>query len=318
MEVLSYVIVFLFPNTQVTLSPRHLHALLHLKTQWSSTSRCVTQLRSQLQPKEVNLKGLAALTMKQKLWVVCVWGVWFTCLIWGASYLFHNFQVFFKIQYCTFYFLADWKNLDDKAWRWPCHGGVCENEIIYRFNQKTAHQHTYCRDDGNTWVSMDQICYHETLFKHSNYCLDHVVQCYLWMLIIEYTRTSPPRSVKVMYAQGIVALFPYLEDPYSQNGYVSKGFKIYLPFELLRFTFTFMHLADAFIQSSEIIWMYISHCAYIIHRNITTILKVVQATLHGGWRQFNEKLLRKEVLQLVHLLKVIFIMRWNYQPVKCV
>ena len=157
-----------------------------------------------------------------------------------------------------------------------------------------------------------------TLFKHSNYCLDHVVQCYLWMLIIEYTRTSPPRSVKVMYAQGIVALFPYLEDPYSQNGYVSKGFKIYLPFELLRFTFTFMHLADAFIQSSEIIWMYISHCAYIIHRNITTILKVVQATLHGGWRQFNEKLLRKEVLQLVHLLKLIFIMRWNYQPVKCV
>ncbi|XP_063058389.1 uncharacterized protein LOC134451923 [Engraulis encrasicolus] len=31
--------------------------------------------------------------------------------------------------------------------------------------------------------------------------------------------TSPPRSVKVMYAQGIIALFPYLEDPYSQNGY---------------------------------------------------------------------------------------------------
>ncbi|KAK0134007.1 hypothetical protein N1851_030443 [Merluccius polli] len=31
--------------------------------------------------------------------------------------------------------------------------------------------------------------------------------------------TSPPRSVKVMYAQGMVALFPYLEDPYSQNGY---------------------------------------------------------------------------------------------------
>ncbi|XP_056464805.1 uncharacterized protein LOC130404185 isoform X2 [Gadus chalcogrammus] len=31
--------------------------------------------------------------------------------------------------------------------------------------------------------------------------------------------TSPPRSVKVMYAQGIVALLPYLEDPYSQNGY---------------------------------------------------------------------------------------------------
>ncbi|KAK5865335.1 hypothetical protein PBY51_016509 [Eleginops maclovinus] len=31
--------------------------------------------------------------------------------------------------------------------------------------------------------------------------------------------TSPPRSVRVMYAQGIVALFPYLEDPSSQNGY---------------------------------------------------------------------------------------------------
>ncbi|XP_060938901.1 uncharacterized protein LOC133015666 [Limanda limanda] len=31
--------------------------------------------------------------------------------------------------------------------------------------------------------------------------------------------TSPPKSVKVLYAQGIVALFPYLEDPYSQHGY---------------------------------------------------------------------------------------------------
>ncbi|XDV17220.1 hypothetical protein PO909_016589, partial [Leuciscus waleckii] len=31
--------------------------------------------------------------------------------------------------------------------------------------------------------------------------------------------TSPPKSVRVMYAQGIVALFPYLEDPYSQHGY---------------------------------------------------------------------------------------------------
>ncbi|XP_041841394.1 uncharacterized protein LOC121639876 [Melanotaenia boesemani] len=31
--------------------------------------------------------------------------------------------------------------------------------------------------------------------------------------------TSPPKSVRVKYAQGIVALFPYLEDPYSQNGY---------------------------------------------------------------------------------------------------
>ncbi|XP_028441557.1 uncharacterized protein LOC114560405 isoform X1 [Perca flavescens] len=31
--------------------------------------------------------------------------------------------------------------------------------------------------------------------------------------------TSPPKSVRVMYAQGIVALFPYLEDSYSQHGY---------------------------------------------------------------------------------------------------
>ncbi|XP_076836399.1 uncharacterized protein LOC143528675 isoform X2 [Brachyhypopomus gauderio] len=31
--------------------------------------------------------------------------------------------------------------------------------------------------------------------------------------------TSPPKSVRVMYAQGIVGLFPYLEDPYSQHGY---------------------------------------------------------------------------------------------------
>lgn len=38
-----------------------------------------------------------------------------------------------------------------------------------------------------------------------------------------YIRTSPAKSVRVMYAWGIVALFPYLQDPYSQNGYVSKG-----------------------------------------------------------------------------------------------
>ncbi|XP_031440292.1 uncharacterized protein LOC116224474 [Clupea harengus] len=31
--------------------------------------------------------------------------------------------------------------------------------------------------------------------------------------------TSPPKNVRVMYAQGIVALFPYLEDPFSQHGY---------------------------------------------------------------------------------------------------
>ncbi|KAM9425632.1 uncharacterized protein KZ484_011508 [Pholidichthys leucotaenia] len=31
--------------------------------------------------------------------------------------------------------------------------------------------------------------------------------------------TCPPKDVRVMYAQGIVALFPYLKDPFSKNGY---------------------------------------------------------------------------------------------------
>ncbi|XP_076866893.1 uncharacterized protein LOC143518340 [Brachyhypopomus gauderio] len=31
--------------------------------------------------------------------------------------------------------------------------------------------------------------------------------------------TSPPRHIREMYAKGIVALFPYLSDPYSKNGY---------------------------------------------------------------------------------------------------
>ncbi|XP_026067700.1 uncharacterized protein LOC113061784 isoform X2 [Carassius auratus] len=31
--------------------------------------------------------------------------------------------------------------------------------------------------------------------------------------------TSPPRNIREMYAQGIVALFPYLRDPYTKNGY---------------------------------------------------------------------------------------------------
>ena len=33
-------------------------------------------------------------------------------------------------------------------------------------------------------------------------------------------RTSPPRGVRENYARGIVAMFPYLMDPYSKNGYV--------------------------------------------------------------------------------------------------
>jgi len=44
----------------------------------------------------------------------------------------------------------------------------------------------------------------------------------MMLTLNSFARTSPPKSVRVMYAQGIVALFPYLEDPYSQHGYVSK------------------------------------------------------------------------------------------------
>lgn len=35
-------------------------------------------------------------------------------------------------------------------------------------------------------------------------------------------RLAPPRNVREMYARGIVELFPYLMDPYSKNGYVSR------------------------------------------------------------------------------------------------
>lgn len=35
----------------------------------------------------------------------------------------------------------------------------------------------------------------------------------------EKNGTSPPRQVKEKYARGIVALFPYLSDPYAKNGY---------------------------------------------------------------------------------------------------
>ncbi|GAA6094030.1 uncharacterized protein LOC120466801, partial [Tachysurus ichikawai] len=37
----------------------------------------------------------------------------------------------------------------------------------------------------------------------------------------EKNGTSPPRLVKEKYARGIVALFPYLSDPFSKNGYIS-------------------------------------------------------------------------------------------------
>lgn len=35
----------------------------------------------------------------------------------------------------------------------------------------------------------------------------------------EKNGTSPPRQEKEKYARGIVALFPYLSDPFSKNGY---------------------------------------------------------------------------------------------------
>ncbi|MEQ2289702.1 hypothetical protein AMECASPLE_035942 [Ameca splendens] len=38
--------------------------------------------------------------------------------------------------------------------------------------------------------------------------------------MIEAHGTSLPKSTRVMHAQGIVALFPYLEDPFSKHGCV--------------------------------------------------------------------------------------------------
>ncbi|KAI3373260.1 hypothetical protein L3Q82_006386 [Scortum barcoo] len=35
---------------------------------------------------------------------------------------------------------------------------------------------------------------------------------------------APPQHVREMYACGIVALFPYLMDPYSKNGYIEQDF----------------------------------------------------------------------------------------------
>ncbi|XP_039623947.1 uncharacterized protein LOC120538626 [Polypterus senegalus] len=37
--------------------------------------------------------------------------------------------------------------------------------------------------------------------------------------MVEVHGRVPPQSVHIKYAQGIVALFPYLEDPFSKNGY---------------------------------------------------------------------------------------------------
>ncbi|XP_071247242.1 uncharacterized protein [Salvelinus alpinus] len=40
--------------------------------------------------------------------------------------------------------------------------------------------------------------------------------------------TSPPRSVRETFAQGIISLFPYLKDPYTSNGYIEQD--VVLPF----------------------------------------------------------------------------------------
>nr|XP_023690543.1 uncharacterized protein LOC111855603 [Paramormyrops kingsleyae] len=37
--------------------------------------------------------------------------------------------------------------------------------------------------------------------------------------MVEIHGRVPPQNVRIKYAQGIVALFPYLEDPFSKNGY---------------------------------------------------------------------------------------------------
>ncbi|KAK7904815.1 hypothetical protein WMY93_017422 [Mugilogobius chulae] len=36
---------------------------------------------------------------------------------------------------------------------------------------------------------------------------------------VDALQTAPPRCVRTSYARGIVALFPYLEDPFSKNGF---------------------------------------------------------------------------------------------------
>lgn len=38
-------------------------------------------------------------------------------------------------------------------------------------------------------------------------------------------RTSPPRHIRERYAEGIIALFPCLRDPFSKKGYVSTVMK---------------------------------------------------------------------------------------------
>ena len=48
--------------------------------------------------------------------------------------------------------IVDWKNPDNKAWRWTHHARVCKNQVSDRCNQKTDDKHTCCWDDSNTWV----------------------------------------------------------------------------------------------------------------------------------------------------------------------
>lgn len=64
----------------------------------------------------------------------------------------------------------------------------------------------------NKWYLADQ---ENAACGHSDYYLIINIERYI------IVRTSPPRRVREMYAQGIVSLFPYLKDPFSENGYVS-------------------------------------------------------------------------------------------------
>lgn len=61
-----------------------------------------------------------------------------------------------------------------------------------------------------------------------------------------------------MYAQGIVALFPCLEDPFSQHGYVSKNTLKQIEIALRNAnSFVGLHvfIAGTFLRSREWFWI---------------------------------------------------------------
>uniref|UniRef100_A0A3P9D6X6 Uncharacterized protein n=1 Tax=Maylandia zebra TaxID=106582 RepID=A0A3P9D6X6_9CICH len=47
-------------------------------------------------------------------------------------------------------------------------------------------------------------------------------------VILSYLERIPPISVRTNYALGIATLFPYLQDPYSKNGYIDQDFAMML------------------------------------------------------------------------------------------